>query len=108
MSDLIWLSEAQMARIALYFPLSHGVPRVDDRRITNGIIFVLGNGLRRHDASAKCEPAKTIYNRFIRWSRMGTDWKQGHESVGIVGLKDKAEPCWAFRRPVDASYAAAL
>ncbi|RWO22462.1 MAG: hypothetical protein EOS10_34970 [Mesorhizobium sp.] len=33
MSDLIWLSEAQMRRIEPYFPLSHGVPRVDDRRI---------------------------------------------------------------------------
>jgi hypothetical protein len=29
MSDLIWLSAAQMRRIAPYFPLSHGVPRVD-------------------------------------------------------------------------------
>jgi hypothetical protein len=32
MSDLIWLSEAQMRRIEPYFPLSHGVPGVDDRR----------------------------------------------------------------------------
>ena len=41
MSDLIWLSEAQMRRIEPYFPLSHGVPRVDDRRIISGIIFVI-------------------------------------------------------------------
>src|SRR5438067_13591508 len=27
------LSERQMARISPYFPLSHGVPRVDDRRV---------------------------------------------------------------------------
>lgn len=32
MSDLIWLSEAQMRRMEQYFPLSHGVPQVDDRR----------------------------------------------------------------------------
>ena len=38
MSDLIWLSDAQMRRIEPYFPLSHGVPRVDDRRIISGII----------------------------------------------------------------------
>jgi putative transposase len=31
MSDLIWLSEAQMRRIEPHFPLTHGVPRVDDR-----------------------------------------------------------------------------
>ena len=44
MSDLIWLSEAQMRRIEPYFPLSHGVPRVDDRRVISGIIFVIRNG----------------------------------------------------------------
>ena len=46
MSDLIWLSETQMRRIEPYFPLSHGVPRVDDRRVISGIIFVIRNGLR--------------------------------------------------------------
>ena len=50
MSDLIWLSEAQMRRIEPYFPLSHGVPRVDDRRIVSGIIFVIRSGLRWRDA----------------------------------------------------------
>ena len=70
MSDLIWLSEAQMRRIEPYFPLSHGVPRVDDRRIISGIIFVIRNGLRWRDAPADYGPHKTIYNRFIRWSRM--------------------------------------
>jgi hypothetical protein len=40
MSGLIWLSAMQMRRIEPYFPLSHGVPRVDDRRIISGIIFV--------------------------------------------------------------------
>ena len=69
--DLIWLSEAQMRRIEPYFPLSHGVPRVDDRRIISGIIFVIRNGLRWRDAPAAYGPPKTIYNRFIRWSRMG-------------------------------------
>jgi putative transposase len=71
MSDLIWLSEAQMRRIEPYFPLSHGVPRVDDRRIVSGIIFVIRNGLRWRDAPVDYGPHKTIYNRFIRWSRLG-------------------------------------
>ena len=71
MSDLIWLTEAQMRRIEPYFPLSHGIPRVDDRRIISGIIFVIRNGLRWRDAPAEYGPHKTIYNRFIRWSRMG-------------------------------------
>ena len=71
MCDLIWLTEAQMLKIEPYFPLSHGVPRVDDRRIISGIIFVIRNGLRWRDAPAAYGPPKTIYNRFIRWSRMG-------------------------------------
>jgi putative transposase len=70
-SDLIWLSEAQMRRIEPYFPRSHGVPRVDDRRILSGIIFVIRNGLRWRDAPKDYGPHKTIYNRFVRWSRMG-------------------------------------
>ena len=71
MSDLIWLSPAQMRRIAPCFPLSHGVARVDDRRIVSGIIFVIRNGLRWRDAPKEYGPHKTIYNRFIRWSRLG-------------------------------------
>ena len=56
MSDLIWLSEAQMRRIEPHFPLSHGVPRVDDRRIISGIIFVIRNGLRWRDAPTAYGP----------------------------------------------------
>jgi hypothetical protein len=37
------MAEAQMRRIKLYFPLSHGLPRVGDRRIVSGIIFVICN-----------------------------------------------------------------
>ena len=71
MSDLFWLSKAQMRRIEPYFPLSHGIPRVDDRRVVSGIIFVIRNGLRWRDAPKDYGPHKTIYNRFIRWSRLG-------------------------------------
>lgn len=71
MSELLMLSKAQIRRIEPYFPLSHGVPRVDDRRILSGIVFVIRNGLRWRDAPAAYGPHKTIYNRFIRWSRMG-------------------------------------
>lgn len=71
MSDLIWVSEAQMGRIEPYFPLSHGIPRVDDRRVISGIVFVIRNGLRWRDAPREYGPHKTIYNRFVRWSRLG-------------------------------------
>lgn len=71
MSDHFLLTPAQMRRIEPYFPLSHGVPRVDDRRVISGIIFVIRNGLRWKDAPSVYGPPKTIYNRFKRWSEMG-------------------------------------
>jgi putative transposase len=71
MSDLIWLSEAQMLGIEPYFPLSHGIPRVDDRCVNSGIIFVIKNGLQWRAAPADYGPHMTIYNRFIRWSKLG-------------------------------------
>ena len=71
MSDLFWLSDRQLRRIEPYFPLSHGVKRVDDRRVLSGIIHVIRNGLRWRDASSDYGPHKTLYNRFIRWSRLG-------------------------------------
>ncbi len=71
MSDLFWLSQSQLERIELYFPLSHGIARVDDRRVVSGIIHVIRNGLRWRDAPRDYGPHKTLYNRFVRWSRMG-------------------------------------
>ena len=71
MADLSWLSEAQMRRIEPYFPLSHGMPRMEDRRVLSGVVFVIRNGLRWRDAPADYGPPKTIYNRFLHWSRLG-------------------------------------
>ncbi len=71
MSDLFLLSERQLARIAQYFPLSHGIARVDDRRVVSGIIYVIRNGLQWKDAPKSYGPHKTLYNRFVRWSLLG-------------------------------------
>ena len=45
--------------------------RVDDLRVISGIIHVLKRGLQWRDAPREYGPHKTLYNRFIRWSRMG-------------------------------------
>ena len=71
MSSLFWLTEAQVARLEPYFPKSHGKPRVDDRRVLSGIIFINRNGLRWRDAPAEYGPHKTLYNRWKRWSDKG-------------------------------------
>jgi putative transposase len=46
MRDLFWLSDNQMARIERHFPLSHGIARVDDRKVLSGMVFVMRNWLR--------------------------------------------------------------
>ncbi len=71
MSNLFWLTEAQMARLEPFFPKSHGKPRVDDRRVLSGIIFINRNGLRWRDAPKDYGPPKTLYNRWKRWSDKG-------------------------------------
>jgi len=71
MSDLFLLTPVQMAKIEPFFPLSHGVPRVDDRRVISGIIYVLKHGLQWKDAPRGYGPHKTLYNRFRRWAELG-------------------------------------
>ena len=71
MSNLFWLSEAQIARLEPFFPKPHGKPRVDDLRVLSGIIFINRNGLRWRDAPAEYGPPKTLYNRWKRWSDKG-------------------------------------
>ena len=70
MSDLYWLTDEQLEWLRLHFPKSHGRPRVDDRRVLSGIIFVNRNGLRWRDAPVY-GPHKTLYNRWKRWSEAG-------------------------------------
>ena len=61
----------QLERIKPFFPLSHGVSRVDDLRVLSGIIYVIKHGLQWKGAPREYGPYKTLYNRFVRWSRMG-------------------------------------
>lgn len=46
MSDVFLLSECKMKRIMPFFPLAHGVPRVDDCRVLSGIVCVIRYGFQ--------------------------------------------------------------
>ena len=70
MSQLFYLSAEQLERIKPFFPRSHGIPRVDDRKVISGI-YVIKHGLQWKDAPREYGPYKTLYNRFLRWSQMG-------------------------------------
>jgi transposase len=48
-----------------------GVPRVNDRRVLNGIFWVLRSGAPWRDLPINFGPYTTCYNRFVRWRRAG-------------------------------------
>jgi len=48
-----------------------GVPRVNDRRVLNGIFWVLRSGAPWRDLPEAFGPYTTCYNRFVRWRRAG-------------------------------------
>src|SRR5216684_4498851 len=64
-----------------------GVRRVNDRRVLNGIFWVLRSGAPWRDLPETYGPRTTCYNRFVRWRRAGV-WDQimealaaGHDAV---------------------------
>src|ERR1700716_3648190 len=48
-----------------------GVPRVNERRVLNGIFWVLRSGAPWRDLPGNFGPYTTCYNRFVRWRRAG-------------------------------------
>jgi transposase len=58
-----------LERLRVFFPRSHGKPRVDDRRVLSGIVFVNKNALRWRDAPTAYGSHKMLYNRWKRWGR---------------------------------------
>ncbi len=68
---LLYLSESQLERIKPFFPRSHGAPRVDDRRVVSNIIYLIKHGLQWKNEPDEYGPHKTLYNRFVRWSKRG-------------------------------------
>jgi transposase len=48
-----------------------GVPRVNDRRVLKGILWVLRSGAPWRDLPDSFGPYTTCYNRFVRWRRAG-------------------------------------
>ncbi|XEN34575.1 putative transposase (plasmid) [Ensifer sp. WSM1721] len=89
MSDLFLLTPSQFGRIRPYFPLAHGVERADDLKVVSGIIYVIKHGLQWKDAPQAYGPHKTLYNRFIRWSRMGVFNRIFEALAGKAGTRDR-------------------
>ena len=62
------LTNFEWAAIKPFLPNKpRGVPRVNDRRVLNGIFWVLRSGAPWRDLPVSFGPRTTCYNRFVRW-----------------------------------------
>jgi transposase len=75
------LSDFEWSAIKPMLPnKTRGVPRVNDRRVLNGIFWVLRSGAPWRDLPANYGPYTTCHNRFVRWRRAGI-WDQIMEAL---------------------------
>ena len=66
------LSEAEWRLVEPLLPVAgRGAARVDDRRVVNGIFYVLRTGSPWRDLPERYGPYTTVYNRFNRWAKKG-------------------------------------
>jgi transposase len=115
------LSDCEWDVIKPMLPIKpRDIPRVDDRRILNGIFWVLRSGASWRDLPQIYGPCTTCYNQFVRWRRAGV-WDQTMEALaadhdmrtrkspagtrGRRGLGDAnaAHPGFGHSKPLNAS-----
>ena len=69
------LSDEEWAAIEPLLPAAkQGPARVDDRRVLNGIFYILRTGAPWQDLPERYGPRTTVYNRYNRWAQRGI-WK---------------------------------
>src|SRR2546421_9253739 len=67
------LSDSEWSTIRLMLPNKpRGVARVNDRRVLNGIFWVLRSGAPWRDLPDSFGPYTNCYNRFVHWRRVAT------------------------------------
>ena len=82
------LTDAEWRMIRSILPNKpRGVPRVDDRRVLNGIFWVLKSGAPWRDLPEHYGPYTTCYNRFVRWRRAGV-WDR---ILNAISHRDNAD-----------------
>jgi len=66
------LSDAEWQIVEPLLPNKpRGVARADDRRVLNGIFYILRTGSPWRDLPERYGPYTTVYNRFNRWAKAG-------------------------------------
>jgi transposase len=78
------LTDFEWAAIRSFLPNKpRGIPRVDDRRVLNGIFWVLRSGAPWRDLPVYYGPRTTCYNRFVRWRQAGV-WDRIMDALASV------------------------
>ena len=94
------LSEAEWRLIEPLLPNKpRGVARVDDRRVLNGIFYVLRTGSPWRDLPERYGPWKTCHQRFVRWAADGTWAALKAHVIAVAELDDDID----WRAQVDAT-----
>ncbi len=81
-----------------------GRPRVDDRDILNGILWILRTGAPWADLPGRYPPYQTCHRRFQEWSKDGTFERIRHTLLVGLTAAGKVKPDEA---PIDATFRAA-
>jgi transposase len=63
--NLFWLTDARMARLEPFFPKGSCKPRVDDRRLPSGIVFINRKGVQRCDAPWGIWPGEDLFRLMV-------------------------------------------
>lgn len=75
------LSDEEWAVIEPLLPQqSRGARRGDDRKVLNGIFYILRTGAPWRDLPERYGPRTTVYNRYVRWGRKGV-WKSVFDAL---------------------------
>lgn len=91
------LTDFEWTAISPFLPnKSRGVPRVNDRRVLNGIFWILRSGAPWRDLPEGFGPYTTCYNRFVRW-RMAGIWDLIMEAFAEAHFNCPRPPAWRLR-----------
>ncbi len=75
------LSDEEWAVIQPLLPVpGRGAKRGDDRKVLNGIFYILRTGAPWRDLPERYGPRTTVYNRYVRWGRKGV-WKSVFDAL---------------------------
>jgi len=78
------LSDFEWAAIRPMLPNKpRGIPRVNDRRVLNGIFWVLRSGAPWRDLPGNYGPYTTCYNRFVHWRGAGV-WDRIMDGLSVA------------------------